>query len=129
MNKKLIAVRRPESQGIEPYRDNTLAVLSAENEALRAELESTKKKQQVYNEVFNVTAKVLGWAFTTVWCTLNFIYGMCLITFLFFHMKGLRITHVPPSIQLFVTVMSIGYFVHYVWIWLTEPTTKSKSND
>ena len=129
MNEKLIAVRRPESLEIEPYRDNALSVLAAENEVLKTRLAIVTRKQQVYTEAYNLAVKVIGWAATIVWGVLNVVYATLLLMMFFFYMGGTKIHLIAPSTHLFVLVMSMIYFIRYMWVWFTEPTNKGKSHD
>jgi len=112
-----------------PYRDNALSVLAAENEVLKTRLAIVTRKQQVYTEAYNLAVKVIGWAATIVWGVVNVVYATLLLMMFFFYMGGTKLHLIAPSIHLFVLVMSTIYFIRYMWVWLTEPTNKGKSND
>ena len=131
MNKKLVAVRRPESQGIEPYRDNTLAVLAAENEALKAELESTRRKQQAYTALFTKAKKFVSLAAAVVWAALVSSYlgllGVELVVRFLFYTFGKTPVPMDPAVVLFILAMSAIHMVLYGLRVFSDQ--KGKSND
>lgn len=96
------------------YRDNTLAVLKAENEELRAELVELRKRRKI-SEKWLKDFKLLA---SVLWTVANISAGV--FSFLLFFLYLFKPNEVVMSqgVALFLFGMAVVHSVHNAYKWL-----------
>ena len=96
------------------YRDNTLAVLKAENEELRAELVELRKRRKISEKWLN-DFKLLA---LILWLVANTFAGIFSFLLFFFYLFRPNEVVMSQGIALFLFGMAVVHSVQNVYKWL-----------